>query len=96
MLNYRVIPFFEQHELRLLRVLTDKDTEYCSSGEHHEYELYTAVEDIDHTKIKVKSLQTNGICERFNITVQNEFYTIAFRNKIYHSIKQLQADLERG
>jgi len=68
--------------------------EYCGSREHHEYELYLAVEDIDHTKIKAKSPQTNGICERFNRTVQNEFYAIAFRKKIYHPIEQLQADLD--
>lgn len=91
MLNDRVIPFFEQHDLKLMRMLTDRGTEYCGNRENHEYELYLAVEDIDHSKIKAKSPQTNGICERFNRTVQNEFYAIAFRKKIYTSIEQLQA-----
>jgi len=36
-----------------------------AGGESHEYELYLAVEDIDHTRTKTKSPQTNGICERF-------------------------------
>ena len=94
LLNDRVIPFFEQHDLRLLRMLTDRGTEYCGAKEHHEYELYLAVEAIDHSKIKAKSPQTNGICERFNRTIQNEFYAIAFRKKIYASIEQLQADLD--
>ena len=94
MLNDRVIPFFEQHNLKLMRMLTDRGTEYCGNRENHEYELYLAVEDIDHSKIKAKSPQTNGICERFNRTVQNEFYAIAFRKKIYTSIEQLQADLD--
>ena len=85
MLNDRVVPFFEQHDLKLMRMLTD---------ETHEYELYLAIEDIDHSKIKAKSPQTNGICERFNRTIQNEFYAIAFRKKIYTSIEQLQADLD--
>ena len=75
-------------------MLTDRGTEYCGNRENHEYELYLAVEDIDHSKIKAKSPQTNGICERFNRTVQNEFYAIAFRKKIYTSIEQLQADLD--
>ena len=75
-------------------MLTDRGTEYCGNRENHESELYLAVEDIDHSKIKVKSPQTNGICERFNRTVQNEFYAIAFRKKIYTSIEQLQADLD--
>jgi hypothetical protein len=59
-----------------------------------EYELYPAVEDIDHTKIKAKSPQTNGICEHFNRTVQNEFDAIAFRKKIYQTLEQLQNDLD--
>ena len=62
MLNDRVIPFFEQHDLKLMRMLTDRGTEYCGNRENHEYELYLAVEDIDHSKIKAKSPQTNGIC----------------------------------
>ena len=94
MLNDRVVPFFEQYDLKLMRMLTDRGTEYCGNRENHEYELYLAVEDIDHSKIKAKSPQTNGICERFNRTVQNEFYAIAFRKKIYVSIEQLQADLD--
>lgn len=77
-----------------MHVLTDRGTEYCGNRENHEYELYLAVEDIAHSKIKAKRPQTNGICERFNRTVQNEFYAIAFRKKIYTSIEQLQADLD--
>lgn len=94
LLNDKVIPFFEQHDLRLLRMLTDRGTEYCGLRDQHEYQLYLAIEDIDHTKIKAKSPQTNGICERFHRTIQNEFYAIAFRKKIYSSIEELQEDLD--
>ncbi len=65
-LNDRVVPFFEQHDLKVMRMLTDRGTEYCGNRETHEFELYLAIEDIDHSKIKAKSPQTNGICERFN------------------------------
>jgi len=95
MLNDKVVPFFEQHDLRLLRVLTDRGTEYCGSRDQHEYQLYLAIEDIDHSKTKAKSPQTNGICERFHRTIQDEFYAIAFRKKIYRSIAELQADLDK-
>lgn len=95
MLNDKVVPFYEQHDLRLLRILTDRGTEYCGSREQHEFQLYLAIEDIDHTKTKAKSPQTNGICERFHRTIQDEFYAIAFRKKIYRSIAELQADLDR-
>lgn len=95
MLNDKVVPFYEQHDLRLLRILTDRGTEYCGAREQHEFQLYLAIEDIDHTKTKAKSPQTNGICERFHRTIQDEFYAIAFRKKIYRSIVELQADLDR-
>jgi hypothetical protein len=94
LLNDRVIPFFDEHDIPLCRVLTDRGTEYCGNPEHHEYELYLAVENIDHTRTKARSPQTNGICERFHKTMLNEFYRVAFRKRIYETINQLQADLD--
>ena len=94
MLNDRVIPFFDANEIPVLRVLTDRGSEYCWNREHHEYELYLDLENIDHTKTKAKSPQTNGICERFHKTILNEFYQITFRKKIYDSIEMLQKDLD--
>src|SRR5262245_40280753 len=75
-------------------VLTDRGTEYCGTPEHHEYELYLAAEDIDHTRTKGKSPQTNGICERFHKTVLDEFDRVAFRKKLYATIDELQRDLD--
>jgi transposase InsO family protein len=49
----------------------------------------TAVEDIDHTRTKPKSPQTNGICERFHNTVLNEFYRTTFLKKLYHTLDEL-------
>jgi transposase InsO family protein len=94
LMNDRVVPFFEEHNVRLLRILTDRGSEFCGNPERHEYELYLAVEDIDHSRTKTKSPQTNGICERFHKTVLNEFYRVAFRKKVYRSIDELQADLD--
>ena len=91
LLNDRVIPFFDEEGVKLSRVLTDRGTEYCGNPERHEYELYLAVEDIDHSRTKTKSPQTNGIVERFHRTILNEFYRIAFRKKLYASIAELQA-----
>jgi transposase InsO family protein len=94
LLNDRVVPFFDAQEVKLCRVLTDRGTEYCGSPEHHEYELYLAVEDVDHSRTKTKNPQTNGIVERFHKTVLNEFYRVAFRKRIYGSLAELQADLD--
>jgi hypothetical protein len=57
LLNDRVLPFFEEHDVKLLRVLTDRGSEFCGNPERHEYELYLAVEDIDHSRTKTKSPQ---------------------------------------
>lgn len=94
LLNDRVLPFFEEHSLPLLRILTDRGTEYCGAREHHEYQLYLAVENIDHSRTKARHPQTNGICERFHKTMQDEFYATAFRKTLYTSLEQLQADLD--
>ena len=94
MLNDRVLPFFEQHSLPMLRILTDRGTEYCGKAEHHDYQLYLALNDIEHTKTKVRSPQTNGICERFHKTILQEFYQVTFRKKIYTDIESLQNDLD--
>jgi transposase InsO family protein len=93
-LNDRVIPFYEENGVRLLRILTDRGTEYCGNRERHEYQLYLAIEDIDHSRTKARSPQTNGICERFHRTMQDEFYAIAFRKKIYHSLDEIQKDAD--
>ena len=94
MLNDRVLPFFEEQGVRLLRMLTDRGSEYCGNLEHHEYQLFLAVEDIDHSRTKARSPQTNGICERFHRTMLDEFYRVAFRKKLYESLEQLQADAD--
>ena len=93
-LNDQVLPFFEDQNIPVLRVLTDRGTEFCGSPDKHPYQLYLQLNDIDHTKTKVKSPQTNGICERFHQTVLNEFYRVTFRKKIYSDLDSLQNDLD--
>ena len=93
-LNDRVLPFFESHMIPVIRVLTDRGTEFCGAPEKHLYELFLQMNEIDHTVTKAKSPQTNGICERFNQTVLNEFYKPAFRKTMYKSVEQMQEDLD--
>ncbi len=92
--NDKVLPFFEENELPVLRILTDRGTEYCGRAEHHDYQLFLAINDIEHTKTKVKSPQTNGTCERFHKTILQEFYQVTFRKKIYETIDELQKNLD--
>ena len=95
LLNDKVLPFYEQHQLPLLRILTDRGTEYCGKAETHDYQLYLAINDIEHTRTKARSPQTNGICERFHKTVNQEFYQVTFRKKVYRDLESLQLDLDQ-
>lgn len=93
-LNDRVLPFFEDQEVPLLRILTDRGTEFKGRPEYHEYELYLQIEGIEHSKTQVRRPQSNGICERLHRTMQEEFYAVAFRKKLYTNLADLQYDLD--
>ncbi len=94
LLNDKVLPLFDEHEVPMLRMLTDRGTEYCGKVDQHDYQLFLAIKNIDHTKTKARHPQTNGIVERFHKTILNEFYQTAFRKKIYSSLDELQVDLD--
>lgn len=94
LLNDKVLPFFADEQLPMLRILTDRGSEYCGRAETHDYQLYLAINDIEHTKTKVRSPQTNGICERFHKTILQEFYQVALRKTLYTDLAALQKDLD--
>lgn len=94
LLNEMVLPWFMEQGLSLLRILTDRGTEYCGKVEHHAYQLFLALENIDHSRTKIRHPQTNGICERLHKTMKQEFYDITFRKKVYHTLEELQTDLD--
>ena len=94
LLNDRVLPFYAPQGRPMLRILTDRGTEYCGKVEQHDYQLYLAINDIEHTKTKAMSPQINGICERFHKTILNEFYQVTFRKKLYGDLDTLQSDLD--
>lgn len=95
MLNDRVIPWYSEQGIPLLRIITDRGTEYCGKIENHAYQLYLALEGVDHTKTKARCPQTNGFVERFHRTIKEEFYNITFRKKIYTTVEELQIDLDQ-
>jgi len=94
-LNDRVMPFFEEQGIPVLRIMTDRGTEYCGRLDQHPYELYLQLNEITHTKTKARHPQTNGICERFHKTVLDEFYRVIFRQKLIQTVEDLQLDLDR-
>ena len=94
LLNDRAPPFFDEHDPPAPRIMTDRGTEYCGWVDKHDFQLFLAINDIDHTRTRVKSPRTNGICERFHKTGLQEFYQVAFHKKLYDGIETPQADLD--
>jgi transposase InsO family protein len=93
-LNDKVLPYFDSHRMRVLRMLTDNGPEYCGRLGHHRYELFLQISGIDHSRTKPYRPQSNGITEKLNQTIQNEFYAVEFRRRTYQSLEELQAALD--
>ncbi len=92
-LHNDALPFYKQHGIPVKAVLTDNGTEFCGTPEHP-YELYLALNEIEHRRTPVRRPQSNGFVERFNRTVNEEFFQRAWRQKLYTSLEELQADLD--
>ena len=93
-LNDKVLPVFDEHNISVLRMLTDRGGEYCGRADQHMYQLFLSLQEIEHTKTKARHPQTNGACEKLNQTIEREFYAVAFRKKLYSSLEELQHDLD--
>jgi len=94
LLHERVLPFYEAQGVALERVLTDNGREYCGRPLHHPFELYCTVQQIEHRRTQIGSPESNGMVERFNRTLKEEFFSLAYRKRIYDSVEALQADLD--
>jgi hypothetical protein len=107
-LHNDVLPFYKKLGLPVSAVLTDNGREFCGT-ERHPYELYLALNDIEHRKTRVRTPRTlvssadippgdralpDGFVERFNGTVLEEFFRPAMHAKLFDSIEALQADLD--
>jgi transposase InsO family protein len=92
-LHNQALPFYQDHHLPVGTILTDNGREFCGR-ETHPYELYLALNEIEHRRTQVAHPQTNGFVERFNRTVLDEFFRLAFRRTFYESVEALQTDLD--
>lgn len=93
LLHNDVLPFYRERSLPVTAVLTDNGREFCGR-EMHPYELYLALNDIEHRTTRVRTPQTNGFVERFNRTVKEEFFEVVFMQKFFESVEALQLDLD--
>ena len=95
MLVNNVLPYYSALGIPVQRILTDNGKEYCGNFPDHEYEFILDLFNIKHKRTKVRHPFTNGFVERFNRTVLEEFFIIAFRKKWYYSVEELQKDLDQ-
>jgi transposase InsO family protein len=92
-LHNDVLPFYRDLDLPIRAVLTDNGREFCGT-EQHPYELYLALNDIEHRRTRIRTPRTNGFVERFNGTVLDEFFRVKMRDRFYGSVEALQDDLD--
>lgn len=93
LLHNDVLPFYADHNLTVQAVLTDNGREFCGT-DTHPYELYLALNDIEHRRTRVRTPRTNGFVERFQRTVLEEFFVQTLRTNFYETVEALQADLD--
>ena len=94
LLNYHVIPFFDGHEVRLLRM---RPTAVASTAA---IQSGTSTNSTSRSRTSItralrpRARRPTASAKRFHKTVLNEFYRVAFRKKVYRFIDELQADLD--
>jgi transposase InsO family protein len=93
LLHNNVLPFYQERQVPVTAILTCNNCQYCGTGTHP-YELYLALNDVEHRRSRVRDPQTNGFAERFKRTILDEFFRIASRTKSVERVEQLQTDLD--
>ena len=90
-LNNHVLPFFEEHRVKIRTILSDNGREYCGRPDKHPYELFLQLEDIEHRTTKVGRPQSNGFIERFHRTLLEEHLRIKGPD---HLVRDRRGDAE--
>lgn len=94
LLNNDTLPFFEEHQVPILTVLSDNGREFCGRPDRHPYELFLQLEGIEHRTTQVRRPQSNGFLERFHRTLLDEHLRIQGRAKFHEDIVEMQKDLD--
>lgn len=93
-MNNDVLPFFEEHGIRIHTVLSDNGREFCGRPDQHPYELFLQLEEIEHRTTRVRRPQSNGFIERFHRTLLDEHLRVKGRTTWYETVEEMQRDLE--
>ncbi|MBT8335468.1 MAG: IS481 family transposase [Gemmatimonadetes bacterium] len=93
-LNNDVLPFFDEHGVRVRTVLSDNGREFCGRPDQHPYELFLQLEEIEHRTTKVRRPQSNGFIERFHRTLLDEHLRVKGRTTWYETVDEMQTDLD--
>lgn len=95
LMNIEVLPFFEDNKATINVVLFDNGREFCGRPDHHPYELFLQLEEIEHRTTKVRRPQSNGTVERLHRTLLDEHFRVEGRCTWFESITEIQAVLDQ-
>jgi transposase InsO family protein len=93
-MNNDVLPFFEEHGIRVHTVLSDNGREFSGRPNRHPYELFLQLKEIEHRTTKVRRPQSNGFTERFHRTLLDEHLRIKGRTTWYETVEEMQGHLD--
>ena len=93
-MNNDVLPFFEQHQVKIETVLSDNGREYRGRADQYPFKLFLQLEDIEHRTTPIRRSQSNGFVERFHRTILNEHFRVKGRTKFYEAVDEMQQNLD--
>lgn len=94
LLNNQVFPKYHEQFAPLLRILTDRGTEFCGKKSTHAYQRYLNLKGIVHFKTNTYRPQIE-VCERFHKIMKNECYDVILRRRRYQQLDDIQDDVNR-
>ncbi len=94
MVDHRVFSVKQRLDVQVKTIPSDNGREFCGRPNHHIYELFLQLEEIEHRTTRVRRPQSNGFVERLHRTLLDEHIRIKGRQKWYESVEQMQKDLD--
>jgi transposase InsO family protein len=85
-----LIPKFYGNGVQVESILTDNGTEFTGA----QFQRMLTAYDITHLRIPKGKPIFNGVCERFQRTIAEEFYQVQFRQRFFRSLPELQQSLD--
>ena len=91
-----VKPWFEQRNLQIESILTDRGQEFFTAGECNSYQKALESENIEHILIKAyNSSRINGLCRQFYNLMESDFFFNTSRQTLLKAASDIKPFFEK-